>query len=182
LLPAISNCGAAHLSGENRGFHKRLSRRPTDDSAGRNCRIQVESRAGVVHGLVQRWEAVGAAFVSPGKWAQCAAVVAGAATDSRTTTGEPLRESVGGEIIEQAGGNATPQKEAETMTIDERLEALTMHLEVVTHLHEDLEKRHDEFKKQMTEYAADVKDAIHRLANIAASHEERIERLEDRQQ
>ena len=68
------------------------------------------------------------------------------------------------------------------MTIDERLEALTMHLEVVTHLHEDLEKRHDEFKKQMTEYAADVKDAIHRLANIAASHEERIERLEDRQQ
>ena len=53
------------------------------------------------------------------------------------------------------------------MTIDQRLEALTMHLEVVAHLHED-------FEKKMTEYAADVKDAINRLTNIAASHEERI--------
>jgi hypothetical protein len=60
------------------------------------------------------------------------------------------------------------------MSIDERLEALTMHLEVVTHLHEDFEKR-------MTEYAAEVKDAINRLANIAAAHEERIDNLEDRQ-
>ena len=57
------------------------------------------------------------------------------------------------------------------MTIDERLEALTMHLEVVTSMHQD-------FEKKMTEYAAEVKDAIGRLANIAAFHEERIERLE----
>jgi uncharacterized protein (UPF0210 family) len=68
------------------------------------------------------------------------------------------------------------------MTIDERLEALTMHLEVVTHLHEDLEKRHEDFERRMTEYAADVKDAISRLSNIAAIHEDRIERLEDSQQ
>jgi hypothetical protein len=34
----------------------------------------------------------------------------------------------------------------------------------------------------MTEYAADVKDAISRLSNIAAIHEDRIERLEDSQQ
>jgi uncharacterized protein Yka (UPF0111/DUF47 family) len=68
------------------------------------------------------------------------------------------------------------------MSIDERLEALTMHLEVVTHLHEDFEKR-------MTEYAADVnksirelKDVMTRMANIVISHDERIERLEDRQQ
>jgi hypothetical protein len=39
LLPAISNCGAAHPSGENRRFHKRLSRRLIGDSAGCNCRI-----------------------------------------------------------------------------------------------------------------------------------------------
>jgi hypothetical protein len=65
------------------------------------------------------------------------------------------------------------------MTIDERLETLAMHLEVVTHMHEDSEKR-------MTQYSADVKDAIKRLANIAAAHDEaledhekRIERLEN---
>lgn len=46
------------------------------------------------------------------------------------------------------------------MTIDERLKALTMRLEVVTRVHED-------FEKKMTGYAADVKGAIKRLANIA---------------
>jgi AraC-like DNA-binding protein len=68
------------------------------------------------------------------------------------------------------------------MTPDERIEALTMHLEVVTHLHED-------FEKKMTEYAADVnksikelKDVMTRMANIVISHDERIERLEDSQQ
>jgi hypothetical protein len=65
------------------------------------------------------------------------------------------------------------------VTIDERLEALTMHLEVVTHMHED-------FEKQMTGYAADVKDAIQRLTDIAEAHgdmlddhEKRIEHLEN---
>jgi hypothetical protein len=65
------------------------------------------------------------------------------------------------------------------MTIDERLETLAMHLKVLTGMHEALEKNHDEFVKQMTSYAADVKDAITRLTNIAANHEERIENLED---
>ena len=50
------------------------------------------------------------------------------------------------------------------MTIDERLEALAMHLEVLTRVHED-------FEKKMTGYAADVKDAIRRLANIAQAHD-----------
>jgi hypothetical protein len=57
------------------------------------------------------------------------------------------------------------------MTIDERIEALTMHLEVLTHVHED-------FEKQMTGYASDVKDAIGRLSNIAEAHEKRIHDLE----
>ena len=47
------------------------------------------------------------------------------------------------------------------MTIDERLEALTMHVEVLTHMHQD-------FEKKMTEYSNDVKNAISRLTNITA--------------
>jgi hypothetical protein len=58
------------------------------------------------------------------------------------------------------------------MTIDERLEALAMHMEVLSQVHADFEKR-------MTGFAADVKDAITRLTNIAGNHEERIEDLED---
>ena len=58
------------------------------------------------------------------------------------------------------------------MTIDERIEALATHLEVLTRVHADFEKR-------MTGFAADVKDAISRLASIAANHQERIEDLED---
>ena len=50
------------------------------------------------------------------------------------------------------------------MTIDERLEAIAMRLEVLTHMHED-------FEKKMTSYAADVKDAIKRLATIAEAHD-----------
>ena len=39
LLPAISNCGAAHPSGDNRFFRNRLSRGTIRVSSGRNCRI-----------------------------------------------------------------------------------------------------------------------------------------------
>jgi hypothetical protein len=60
---------------------------------------------------------------------------------------------------------ARHQRVAEkAMTIDERLETLAMHLEVVTQMHEDFEKR-------MTQYSADLKDAIKRLANVAAAHD-----------
>jgi hypothetical protein len=47
------------------------------------------------------------------------------------------------------------------MTIDERLEALTMHLALVAGM------KHEDFTKQMTKYAADVKDAIAKLTKIA---------------
>jgi hypothetical protein len=59
------------------------------------------------------------------------------------------------------------------MTIDERLEALAMHLEVLTRVHED-------FEKKMTGYAADVKDAIQRLANIAEAHDGTLDDHETR--
>jgi len=95
------------------------------------------------------------------------------------------------------------QAGAKQVTIDERIQALTMHLEILSGVHQDFEKRTDErfqtlaeahrafaeaqqdFQRRMTQYSADVKDAIARLANIAAAHddaldghEKRIEKLE----
>jgi hypothetical protein len=77
------------------------------------------------------------------------------------------------------------------MTIDERLEALAMHLGVLSRVHEDFETRtngqlktllrvHEDFEKKMTSYAADVKDAIRRLANIAAAHDSTLDDHENR--
>ena len=71
------------------------------------------------------------------------------------------------------------------MTIDERIEAIAMHLEVLNHMHEELEKKHEDFAAKMTSYAADVKDVIKRLGVIAEAHsielddhDERIKKLE----
>jgi hypothetical protein len=91
------------------------------------------------------------------------------------------------------------------MTIDERLEALAIHLEVLSRVHQDFEKRtderfetlirvhqdferrfetlthaHEDFKSKMTAYAADVKDAIKRLANIAEAHDGTLDDHESR--
>ena len=62
-----------------------------------------------------------------------------------------------------------------------------MHLEVLTGMHQDFEKRtderaaeHQEFQRQMTQYAADVKDAIRRLADIAEAHDTRLDDHQDR--
>jgi hypothetical protein len=49
------------------------------------------------------------------------------------------------------------------MTIDERLQVLAMHLEALTRVYEDFEKR-------MMDCARDVKDAITRLTNVATAH------------
>ena len=68
------------------------------------------------------------------------------------------------------------------MTLDERLEALTTHLEILSGMHQDLEKKHEslagtheDFEKKMTQYSANVKDAIARLANVAGAHDETLE-------
>ena len=62
-----------------------------------------------------------------------------------------------------------------------------MHLEVLSGMHESSEKRTaefekhmTEFEKRMTEYAADVKDTLRRLGNIAAAHEDRLDDHGDR--
>jgi len=64
------------------------------------------------------------------------------------------------------------------MTTDERIQALTMNLEILTGMHQDFEKR-------MVQYSADVKDAVDRLTNMAElheadidDHEKRLEKLE----
>jgi hypothetical protein len=59
------------------------------------------------------------------------------------------------------------------MTIDERIEALAMHLEVLTGVHED-------FEKKMTAIAVDMNDAIKRLTNIAEAHSISLDDHEDR--
>ena len=56
------------------------------------------------------------------------------------------------------------------LTIDERIQALTTNLELESHMREDLRKNHEEFISRMTAYAADVRDAITRLTNIAEAH------------
>ena len=73
------------------------------------------------------------------------------------------------------------------MSIDERLQAIAMHLELLSHMHEDLERKHEELRKnhddfirQMTAYAADVRDAVMRLTNIAEAHSIRLDDHERR--
>jgi len=85
------------------------------------------------------------------------------------------------------------------LTIDERLQAITMHLELLSQMHEDERKHNEELRKnhadfvsrmedfvsrmeaftnQVTTFAADVRDAVVRLTNIAEAHERRLDDLE----
>jgi hypothetical protein len=68
------------------------------------------------------------------------------------------------------------------VTIDERLEQLTARHEALIQTvdlmlqeHRDLVRKHTDFVSRMTQYSADVKDAIARLANIAAAHDDAID-------
>jgi hypothetical protein len=71
------------------------------------------------------------------------------------------------------------------LTVDERIQAIATHLELLSHMDEDLKKNHEDFVRRMTAYAADVKDVIRRLGVIAEAHsiqlddhERRIDDLE----
>ncbi|MGA3016485.1 MAG: hypothetical protein ABSF62_05145 [Bryobacteraceae bacterium] len=57
------------------------------------------------------------------------------------------------------------------MSIDERIQALTESLELLSSLHRDLEK-------QTAARFAEVGQFINQLAHIAAAHEHRMDRLE----
>ena len=58
------------------------------------------------------------------------------------------------------------------MTIDERIEALTHSVELLSQMHQDNEKRY-------ANYFGTIADAIKRLTDIATNHEDRISDLED---
>ena len=72
------------------------------------------------------------------------------------------------------------------MMIDERIEALTMHLEALTRVHEDFEKAVAVNTTEVRAAITDIRDVIRRLGNIATAHsimlddhEQRIEKLEE---
>lgn len=58
------------------------------------------------------------------------------------------------------------------MTIDERIEALTHSVELLSQMHQDNEKRY-------ASYFGTIAEAIRRLTDIAADHEGRISDLEN---
>ncbi len=58
------------------------------------------------------------------------------------------------------------------MNIDERIEALTHSVELLSQMHQDNEKRH-------ASYFGAISDAITRLTDMAESHEQRIRELEN---
>jgi len=61
------------------------------------------------------------------------------------------------------------------MTIDERLENISQQLEILTGMQHANERRF----AQITTNFEKVHDSIRRLENIARSHEERLDDLED---
>lgn len=71
------------------------------------------------------------------------------------------------------------------MNLDERIEALTMSLELLTHDHEDFKRRTDEMLAGMKEVLIATRDeqaligqAVVKLTQIIANHEGRITGLE----
>jgi hypothetical protein len=71
--------------------------------------------------------------------------------------------------------------EALNLKTDERISAIAMHLEIVAGMQEANEKATEEMReniKVLNQRTIQAMEAIGRLANIAAAHEERIDHLE----
>jgi hypothetical protein len=73
------------------------------------------------------------------------------------------------------------------MTIDERIEAIASNLDNLTKLHLDNDREYREILgrldiavEKLTDFAADVKDSLRRLANIAGAHQDRLDDHERR--
>ncbi len=70
------------------------------------------------------------------------------------------------------------------MNIDERLEAISTQLELLTHMQADTERRFQENERRfekVVDLLAEVGSGIRALTRVAEAHEDRITRLEDRQ-
>ena len=64
------------------------------------------------------------------------------------------------------------------MTIDERLErheALTQTVDLLHHQFREFVQKHATFESCKVQYSADVKDAIARLPNTAAAHNDKLD-------
>ena len=68
------------------------------------------------------------------------------------------------------------------MTIDERIEALTQSLELLSSLHRDLEVASAKGFAELRENMGKLTKTMEQLGAIVIAHEERSERLEDGQQ
>jgi hypothetical protein len=64
------------------------------------------------------------------------------------------------------------------MTIDERIEALTQSLELLGHLHQELEKETAARFADTNAKFAETLQFINRLAHVAEAHEQRLDDLE----
>jgi hypothetical protein len=65
------------------------------------------------------------------------------------------------------------------MTLDERIEALTQSVELLSQMHQDNEKRYDRMFERLVDMNSILIDMDRRLIDIAGDHEDRIRRLED---
>lgn len=65
------------------------------------------------------------------------------------------------------------------MTLDERIEALTMNLELLWKMHEDLEHSHSEAISVMANALFKIDRSFARLNTLVEYHENRISKLEN---
>ncbi len=65
------------------------------------------------------------------------------------------------------------------MNIDERIEALTQSVELLSHMHLDNEKRYLANEKRNVEFFRVVSESLQTLTRIAEVHDARIRKLED---
>jgi hypothetical protein len=67
------------------------------------------------------------------------------------------------------------------MSLDERLEALTHSVELLAQMHQDNERKYEERFNKYDERFNKILDAIEKLAQIAESHERRLNHLDGTQ-
>ena len=64
------------------------------------------------------------------------------------------------------------------MTIEQRLEALVQTVELLSHMHQDMNKEYEKRFQQNEERMGQLMETMNRLATIVISHEERLDKLD----
>ena len=65
------------------------------------------------------------------------------------------------------------------MTIDERIEALTESVELLSHMHQDNEKKYAELFQQIATQQGRILSVVEQIAGIVVRHDKRISDLEN---